>query len=88
MRYLFTLICFLFVLKTYSQSTNTEAALYNIGLGSIFSGVGALINKKPNERWDKVLIKGMGQGALGGLLVYESKNLIGKIEKKQKLEYS
>lgn len=63
-------------------------ALYNIGLGSVFSGIGALINKKPKERWDKVLLKGMGQGALGGYLIYESKNLIGKIEQKQSLEYS
>jgi hypothetical protein len=63
-------------------------ALYNIGLGSIFSGVGALINKKPNEKWHKVLLKGMGQGALGGYLIYESKNLIGKIEQKQSLKYS
>ena len=70
------------------QNSNSEMALYNIGLGSIFSGVGALINKKPNEKWHKVLLKGMGQGALGGYLIYESKNLIGKIEQKQSLEYS
>jgi hypothetical protein len=63
-------------------------ALYNIGLGSVFSGIGALINKKPNERWDKVLLKGMGQGALGGYLIYESKNLIGNINDRQKWEYS
>ncbi len=63
-------------------------ALYNIGLGSIFSGVGALVNKKPNEKWHKVLLKGMGQGALGGYLIYESKNLIGKIEQKESLAYS
>ncbi|TXD71186.1 hypothetical protein ESU54_17630 [Aequorivita antarctica] len=63
-------------------------ALYNIGLGSVFSGVGALINKKPNERWGKVLLKGMGQGALGGYLIYESKNLIANINNKQKWEYS
>ncbi|QXP80865.1 hypothetical protein H0I32_16860 [Winogradskyella sp. HaHa_3_26] len=63
-------------------------ALYNIGFGAVFSGIGALINKKPNEKWDKVLLKGMGQGALGGYLVYESKNLIVKIGQKQALEYS
>lgn len=63
-------------------------AVYNIGLGSIFSGVGALINKKPNERWDKVLLKGMGQGAIGGYLIYESKNLIGDINDKRGWEYS
>ncbi len=80
----------MFLFSSYSngQNSNSEMALYNIGLGSIFSGVGALINKKPNEKWHKVLLKGMGQGALGGYLIYESKNLIGKIEQKQSLEYS
>lgn len=80
----------MFVFSSYSngQSSNSEMALYNIGLGSIFSGVGALINKKPNEEWHKVLLKAMGQGILGGYLIYESKNLIGKIEQKQSLEYS
>jgi hypothetical protein len=80
----------IFLFSNYSngQNSNSEMALYNIGLGSVFSGIGALINKKPNERWDKVLLKGMGQGALGGYLIYESKILIGKIEREQSLEYS
>ncbi|WP_233558658.1 hypothetical protein [Aquimarina sp. BL5] len=83
-------IASMFLISSYSngQNSNSEMALYNIGLGSIFSGVGALINKKANEKWHKVLLKGMGQGALGGYLIYESKNLIGKIEQKQSLEYS
>lgn len=74
--------------RTNAQNSNSEMAFYNIGLGSIFSGIGALINKKPNERWDKVLLKGMGQGALGGYLIYESKNLIGNIAEREKWEYS
>ena len=82
------LITSMFLFSSHSIGQNkTEMAAYNIGFGSIFSGIGALINKKPNERWDKVLLKGMGQGALGGYLIYESKNLIGKIEQKQSLEY-
>lgn len=82
------LLGFFLFSQSYGQNTKTEMALYNIGLGSVFSGVGALINKKPGERWEKVLLKGMGQGALGGYLIYESKNLIGEINNKQKWEYS
>ena len=85
---LFIIAIFLFSNYSSGQNSKSEMALYNIGLGSVFSGIGALINKKPNERWDKVLFKGMGQGALGGYLIYESKNLISKIENKQSLEYS
>jgi hypothetical protein len=81
------LIIFIFSEKSFSQDTKTEMALYNIGINSIFSGIGALINKKPNEKWHKVLFKGMGQGALGGYLIYESKNLIGKIESDKKWKY-
>lgn len=70
-----------------SQNNKSEMAAYNIGLGSLSGGIGALINKKPGERWENVLLKGMGQGALGGYLIYESKNLIGDIEQKQGWEY-
>ena len=62
-------------------------ALYNIGLGSISSGIGAVINKEEDEKWLKVLLRGMGQGALGGYIIYESKNLVGKIEKENKWQY-
>jgi hypothetical protein len=78
---------FLLSNKSFSQNTKTEMAVYNIGINSVFSGIGALINKKPNEKWHKVLLKGMGQGAFGGYLIYESKNLIGKIESEKKWEY-
>lgn len=86
-RILVLLIIFLFPKKSISQETKTEMALYNIGINSVFSGIGSLINKKPNEKWHKVLLKGMGQGALGGYLIYESKNLIGDINNKKAWEY-
>jgi hypothetical protein len=72
----------------YAQSNDTEMALYNVGFASVFSGVGALINKKPDEKWHKVLLKGIAQGAAGGYLIFESKRLIGKIESKRAWEYS
>jgi hypothetical protein len=81
------LIIFFLPEKSFSQDTKTKMALYNVGINSVFSGIGALINKKPNEKWHKVLLKGMGQGALGGYLIYESKNLIGKIESEKKWGY-
>lgn len=71
----------------HSQNNNTEAAIYNIGIGSIFSGIGAVINKEPKEKFGKVLFKGMAQGALGGYLVFESKVIAGRIAKDRDLTY-
>jgi hypothetical protein len=84
----FILLFFLIPKQSKAQSSNAEMVLYNISLGSIASGVGALINKEPSERWHKVLLKGMGQGALGGYLIYESKNLLSRISKEERWEYS
>jgi len=70
-----------------AQSNHNEAAFFNIGIGSVFSGIGAIINKKPQERLGKVLLKGMAQGALGGYLVYESKIIAGRIAKEENLTY-
>jgi len=65
--------------KINSQHKNDfEAGLFNIGFGGFLSGVGAVINKKPNEKTGKVFLKGFGQGALGGYMIFESKRLIGK----------
>ena len=59
-----------------AQNSDLEAGIFNIGVGSVLGGVGAIINKEPGERFGKTLLKGMGQGALGGYLVFESKRLI------------
>lgn len=79
----FTLSC-----RILAQSNNSEAALYNIGISSIGSGIGALINKNSEEKWGKVFLKGLWQGAVGGYLIYESKNIIGKIPTEENWSYS
>lgn len=87
--FLIVFFAFLHVIpRAHSQSNNAEAALYNIGVGSVFSGVGAIINKKPGDDLGKVVLKAMAQGALGGYLVYESKILVGKIARYEKMEYA
>ncbi len=77
----------LFTASVFSQ-TKSEMAVYNIGLGSVFGGIGALINKKPSEKTGAVLIKGIWQGAMGGYLIYESKNLLSNVSKKEKWSYA
>ena len=53
----------------------------NVGIGCILGGVGAVINKDPDQRVGSVFLKGMGQGALGGYLVFESKRLVREFSK-------
>jgi hypothetical protein len=63
------------------------AGLANIGLGAIVGGLGAIINKKPEEKTGKVFLKGLYQGAFGGYLVFESKRLIGKFAETENYAY-
>ena len=68
--------------KLFSQDKNyLGAGLYNIGFGGVVGGVGAVINKKPNQKAGKQFLKGFGQGALGGYLLFESKRMIGRFAK-------
>ncbi|MCB9425875.1 MAG: hypothetical protein H6584_02430 [Flavobacteriales bacterium] len=57
-------------------NSDTQAGLYNIGIGSLVGGIGAVINKKPDQKMGKVFLKGFAQGALGGYFVFESKRLV------------
>jgi hypothetical protein len=69
------------------HKNNFEAGLYNIGFGGFVGGIGAMINKKPDEKTGKVFLKGFGQGALGGYLLYESKRLVGKFAETKNYAY-
>ena len=70
-----------------AQVNDTEAALYNIGFGAIFSTIGAVINKTPDEPLGDVIKKSMWQGALGGYVTFESKRLLREAQRKHKWEY-
>ncbi|WP_438967247.1 hypothetical protein [Flavobacterium sp.] len=72
-----TIILFLFLTNnSFSQANDTEAFFYNISIGGVFGTIGAIINKKPNEKLDKVILKGFSQGTLGGYLTFESKRVL------------
>ena len=74
---LLTIVSIFFLFnKSHSQSNDTEALLYNISIGGIFGTIGAIINKKPYEKLDKVILKGFSQGTLGGYLTFESKRVL------------
>ena len=78
----------LFLCTNLYPQNRAEIAMYNIGLGSVFSGVGAVINKEPGEKTGKVFLNGFWKGAIGGYLIYVSINIISKIPEKEQWEYS
>jgi len=53
----------------------------------VLGGVGAIINKEPDQKFGKTLLKGLGQGALGGYLVFESKRLVREFAKSGNYDY-
>lgn len=59
-----------------AQENDFQYGLMNVGIGGVIGGIGAVINKKPEQKLGKTLLKGLGQGALGGYLVFESKRLV------------
>ncbi len=86
MKIITIILFFSLYINSIAQHNNTQAALYNIGFGGITSSIGAVLNKKPNEKLGKVLLKGFWQGALGGTVVYGSKQLVYNMHKKHNLD--
>lgn len=82
------IISFFCIYENNAQNNDSQAAVYNVALGSVFSGIGAIINKKPTDKWHKTLLKGMGQGAMGGLVIFESKRMLRNVQERKKWEYA
>lgn len=74
--YLLVGISILYISSSTAQSNDTEAALYNVGFGAVFSTVGAIINKDSDVPMGKVITKSLWQGALGGYITFESKRIL------------
>lgn len=77
-----------FAKPVFAQRNDTQAGLYNIGLGAVTGGIGAIINKKPEEKLGRVFVKGLYQGALGGYVIFESKRLTRLIYQQNELGFA
>jgi hypothetical protein len=88
MRTLFILFfCFILTTKANSQANDAEALLYNVSIGGVFSTIGALINKKPNEKIGKIALKGFAQGSLGGFVTFGSKCVLREAQRNEDWKY-
>lgn len=82
-KYLLIFTLFLFVTSPFNthnaqamKTSDSKEFFYNLSIGAIIGGIGAIINKKPEQKFEKVLLKGVCQGALGGYVTFESKRLV------------
>ncbi|MDN3655336.1 hypothetical protein QWZ08_06860 [Ferruginibacter paludis] len=83
----FLLILLFIPQVVFSQNQENNILLYNVGLGGITSGIGAVINKK-NENWKRCFVRGFWQGSIGGLINYSSKKSIYLINKNNSFAYA
>lgn len=76
-------VCLLiFPYLSFSQDQELKVFTHNVVFGALTSGVGAVINKKPNENWKKCFVRGCWQGSIGGFLNYSAKKSIHFIDAK------
>jgi hypothetical protein len=83
------LIILLLIVPTLSFSQQQELKIFthDVVFGAVTSGLGAIINKKPNEDWKKCFVRGCWQGSVGGFLNYSAKKTIHFIDSKNNAAY-
>jgi len=70
-----------------SQNLEPKILGYNVLIGGLTGGIGALINKKKDQKWHKAFIKGFVIGVGGGAVSYSGKKLNYLVAQKQELGY-
>lgn len=81
------LICFSFT-QLRSQNIETKVIAYNALAGGLSGGIGAVINKKKDQKWHRAFAKGFVVGLCGGAIAYSGKKLNTLIAKNQNLGYA
>ena len=64
------------------KTSNSKELIYNVSIGAVLGTLGALMNKKEDDSFKKIFLKGFCQGALGGYVTFESKKLVDFAQKK------
>lgn len=70
------------------QSQRLQLAGYNVGFNALVGGIGAAINKKPEQTRGNAFLLGLGKGALGGLLIHGAKTAVYPIYRYQQLGWA
>lgn len=70
-----------------SQNLELKIISYNVLVGGLSGGIGAVINKKKDQKWHKAFVKGFIIGLGGGAIAYSGKKLNSLVAQKQNLAY-
>jgi hypothetical protein len=70
-----------------AQNIEAKIIAYNTLVGGLSGGIGAVINKKKDQKWHKAFAKGFIIGIGGGAIVYGGKKLNVLVAQKQNLGY-
>lgn len=79
--------CSIYCSPAKAQHYEAKAVAYNVFLGGITAAAGSIINKKKNEKWYNVFVKGLVVGGGGGALMYTGKKLNTLIANENNLGY-
>lgn len=71
-----------------AQTTTSKFAVSNTLLGGISGGIGAVLNRRASESWPRAFGRGLAVGSLGGMLMFEGKNVNHLVTSRQRLEYA
>ncbi len=75
--------------KGYCQGYyEAKSIAYNSIVGAITGGVGAVINKKPEQKWQRALMNGLTGGVIGGGMMYLGKRTNYLITSKRNISYA
>lgn len=84
------LLCSIFMMNFHTaraQHYETKSVVYNTVLGGVSACIGAIINKKKEQKWNDVFVKSFLTGAGGGVLMYTGKKLNTLIANENNLGY-
>jgi hypothetical protein len=82
------LSCSIYCSVVKAQHYEARSAVYNAVLGGISGGIGAIINKRKEQKWNDVFVKGFLIGAGGGAVMYSGKKLNTLITNENNVSYA
>lgn len=79
--------CSIYCSPVKAQHYEARSVVYNAVLGGVSAGAGAIINKRKDQKWFDVFIKGFIIGAGGGAVMYSGKKLNTLITNENNVSY-
>jgi hypothetical protein len=80
--------CSIYCTPGQAQHYEATSVLYNTVLGGVSAGIGAIINKRKDQKWYDVFVKGILIGSAGGAVMYTGKKLNTLITNENNVSYA